>query len=92
MENMCVKIKTWWDWKQVNKELQLYKYGLKTYLTYCLSKSTSVTFLTEYNITISLHVFVFSLHVEQDIAFIHDAVTFFLHVCVFCVTTAVFRG
>jgi hypothetical protein len=31
------------------------------YLTYCLSDSTSVTFLTEYNITIFLHVFVFCI-------------------------------
>jgi len=51
-----------------------------------------VTFLTEYNITIFLHVFVSVLLVEQDIAFIHDIVFFFLHVCVFCVSTGVFRG
>jgi len=76
----------------VNKGLQLYKYECKTYLTYCLSNGTSVTFLTEYNITISFHVFVFVLLVEQDIAFIHDFVFFFLHVCVFCVSTVVFRG
>jgi len=50
-----------------------------------------VTFLTEYNITILLHVFVFVLYVEQDIAFIYDAVSFSC-AFVFCVTTAVFRG
>jgi len=43
---------------------------------------TSVTFQTDGNITISLHVFVFLLIVEQDIVFIHDA-AFFMHVCAF---------
>jgi hypothetical protein len=47
----------------------------------CLSDSTSVTFLTQDNILISLHVFVFVLIVQQDVVFIHDAVFFFLHVC-----------
>jgi len=51
-----------------------------------------VTFLTEYNITISLYVFVLLLLADQNTAFIHDAVFFFLRVCVFCVSTAVFRG
>jgi hypothetical protein len=46
-----------------------------------LSDSTSVTFVTEDNILILLHVFVFVLIAEQDILFIHDAV-FFFHVCV----------
>jgi hypothetical protein len=40
-----------------------------------------VTFLTEYNVTISYDVFVSVLLVEQEIAFIHDAVFFLLHVC-----------
>jgi len=62
------------------------------YLPYCLSNSTSVTFLTEYKITIFLHVFIFVLLVEKDIAFIHDAVFFVLRVCVFCASTGVFRG
>jgi len=44
---------------------------------------TSVPFLTDGNIPISLHVFAFLLIVEQDIVFIHDAAFFFLHVCVF---------
>jgi len=44
---------------------------------------TSVTFQTDGNITISLHVFAFLLIVEQDIAFIHDAAFFFLHECAF---------
>ena len=44
---------------------------------------TSVTFQTDGNIPISLHVFVFLLIVKQDIAFIHDAAFFFLHVCAF---------
>jgi hypothetical protein len=44
---------------------------------------TSVTFRTDGNITISLHVFAFLLIVEQDIVFIHDAAFFFLHVCAF---------
>jgi len=60
---------------------------------HCLSYRTSVTFLTEYNITVSFDVFVSVLLVEQEIAFIHDAVFFFfLHVCVLCVSTGVFRG
>jgi len=58
---------------------------------HCISYSTSVTFHTEGNIPVSLHVFVFILIVEQDIAFIHDAVFFFLHVCAFCVITGAFR-
>jgi hypothetical protein len=37
-------------------------------------ETTSVTFQTEGNITISLHVFAFLLTVEQYIVFIHDAV------------------
>jgi hypothetical protein len=44
---------------------------------------TSVTFRTDGNIQISLHVFDFLLIVEQDIVFIHDAAFFFLHVCAF---------
>jgi hypothetical protein len=43
---------------------------------------TSVTFQTDGNIPISLHVCGFLLIVEQDIVFIHDA-AFFLHVCAF---------
>jgi len=43
---------------------------------------TSVTFQTDGNIPISLHVFAFLLIVEQDIVFIRDA-AFFLHVCAF---------
>jgi hypothetical protein len=43
---------------------------------------TSVTFRTDGNIPISLHVFAFLLIVEYDIVFIHDA-AFFLHVRVF---------
>jgi hypothetical protein len=43
----------------------------------------SVTFQTDGNIPISLHVFTFLLIVQQDIVFIHDAAFFFLHVCVF---------
>jgi hypothetical protein len=44
---------------------------------------TSVTFQTDCNIPVSLHVFAFLLIVEEDIAFIHYAVFFFLHVCAF---------
>jgi hypothetical protein len=44
---------------------------------------TSVTFQTDGNIPILLHVFAFLLIVEQDIVFIHDAAFFFLHVCAF---------
>jgi len=45
---------------------------------------TSVTFQTDSNIPISLHVFAFLLIVEQDIIFIHDAAFFFfLHMCAF---------
>jgi hypothetical protein len=50
-----------------------------------------LSFLTEGNIPISLHVLVFVLTVEQDIVLIHDAVFFFLHVCAFCVSTGAFR-
>jgi hypothetical protein len=45
-------------------------------------QKTSVTFETNGNIPISLHVFAFLLIVEQDIVFIHDA-AFFLHTCAF---------
>ena len=44
---------------------------------------TSVTFQTDRNIPISLHVFAFLLIVEEDIVFIYDAAFFFLHVCAF---------
>jgi len=44
---------------------------------------TSVTFQTDGNIPISLHIFSSQLIVEQDIVFIHDAASFFLHVCAF---------
>ena len=43
---------------------------------------TSVTFQTDGNNTISLHVFAFLLIIEQDIVFIHDA-AFFMHVRAF---------
>jgi len=43
---------------------------------------TLVTFQTDGNITISLHVFAFLLIVEQDIVFIHNA-AFFMHVHAF---------
>jgi hypothetical protein len=43
---------------------------------------TSVTFQTDGNIPISLHVFAFLLIVERDIVFIHDA-AFFMHVRAF---------
>jgi hypothetical protein len=43
----------------------------------------SVTFHTDRNIPISLHVFAFLLIVEQDTVFIHDAAFFFLHLCSF---------
>jgi hypothetical protein len=43
---------------------------------------TSMTFQTDGNITISLHVFAFLLIVEQDIVFIHDAACF-MHGCAF---------
>jgi len=41
-----------------------------------------VAFQTDGKIPISLHVFAFLL-IVQDIAFIHDAAFFFLHVCAF---------
>jgi len=44
---------------------------------------TSLTFQTDGNIPISLHVFAFLLIVEKDIVFIHDAAFFFLHLCAF---------
>jgi hypothetical protein len=42
-----------------------------------------VTFQTDGNIPVLLHVFAFLLIVEQDIVFIHNATFFFLHVCAF---------
>ena len=50
-----------------------------------------MTFLTESNIPISLHVFIFVLIVDQNIVLIHDAIFFFLHVCAFCVSIGAFR-
>ena len=47
------------------------------------NQRSSVTFQTDGNIPISLHVFAFLLIVEQVIVFIHDAAFFFLHVCAF---------
>jgi hypothetical protein len=44
-------------------------------------QKTSVTFQTDRNIPVSLHVFAFLLIVEEDIVFIHDAAFFYLHVC-----------
>jgi hypothetical protein len=44
---------------------------------------TSVTFRTDGNIPISLHVFAFLLIVEQDVVFIYDAAFFSLHMCAF---------
>jgi len=47
-------------------------------------QKTSVTFQTDGNIPISLHVFAFLLIVKEDIVFIHNAAFFFfLHVCAF---------
>jgi len=46
-------------------------------------EGTSVTFQTDGNIPILLHVFAFLLIVKQDIVFIHDATFFFLHICAF---------
>ena len=55
---------------------------LKTFTFRLLTgkQRTSVTFQTDGNITISLHVFAFLLIVGQDIVFIHD-VAFFMRVC-----------
>jgi hypothetical protein len=59
---------------------------------YCLSDSTSVTFLTQDNILISLHVFVCVLIVQQDIVFVHNSVLIFLaRVCV-CLSVLSFVG
>jgi len=46
-------------------------------------QKTSVTFQTDSNIPISLHVFASLLIVEENIVFIYDAAFFFLHVCAF---------
>jgi hypothetical protein len=46
-------------------------------------QKTSVTFQTDCNIPISLHVFAFLSIVEENIVFIHDAAFFFSHVCAF---------
>jgi len=46
-------------------------------------QKTSVTFQTDGNIPISLHVFAFLLIVEEDIVFTHDSAFLFLHVWAF---------
>jgi hypothetical protein len=47
-------------------------------------QKTSVTFQTDGNIPISLHIFACLLIVEEDIVFIRDAAFFFfLHLCTF---------
>jgi len=65
----------------------LHAQGLETLQTFTFwlltgKERTSVTFQTDGNITILLHVFAFLLIVEQDIVFIHDA-AFFMHVRAF---------
>ena len=50
---------------------------------------TLVTFQTDGNIPISLHVFTFLLIIQQDIAFIHDA-AFLMHVCAFAYVVETF--
>jgi len=46
-------------------------------------QKTSVTFQTDGNIPVLLHVFAFLLIVEEDIVFIYDVAFFFLDVCAF---------
>jgi hypothetical protein len=46
-------------------------------------QKTSVTFQTDGNIPVSLHIFPFLLTVEEDIVFIHDSAFLFLYVCAF---------
>ena len=70
-------------------EISLFRIQKHSVVTY--HYSGTVTFLTEGNIPISLHVFFFVLIVEQDIVLIHDAVFFFLHMCAFCVSAGAFR-
>jgi hypothetical protein len=65
----------------------LHAWGSETLQTFTFhllvgKQRTSVTFQTDGNITILLHVFAFLLIVEEDIVFIHDA-AFFMHVCAF---------
>jgi hypothetical protein len=57
-----------------SETLQTFRFRLLTG-----KERTSVTFQTDGNITISLHVFAFLLTVEQAIVFIYD-VAFFMHV------------
>jgi len=66
----------------------LHAWGSETLQTFIFrllkgKQRNSVTFRTDGNIPISLHVFAFLLNVEQDIVFICDAPFFFLHVCAF---------
>jgi hypothetical protein len=66
----------------------LHAQGPETLQTYTFrlmkrKQRTSMTFQTDGNIPIALHVFVFLLIVEQNTVFIHDAAFFFLHVCAF---------
>jgi len=65
----------------------LHARGSETLQTFTLRlltgiERTSVTFQTDGNITISIHVFAFLFIVKQDIVFIHDA-PFFMHVRAF---------
>jgi hypothetical protein len=73
----------------------LHAWGSETLQTFTFrlpkgKQRTSVTFQTDGNIPISLHVLTFLLIVKQDIVFIHDAAFFFLCVC-FCVRSGPFR-
>jgi hypothetical protein len=70
---------------QESETLQTFTFRLLTGL-----ERISVTFQTDGNITVSVHVFALLLTVEQDIVFIHDA-AFFLHVCAFCVSCGPFH-
>jgi len=64
----------------------LHAQGSETLQTYTFrllrgKQRASVTFQTDGNIPIALHVFAFLLIVEEDNVFIHDTAFFFLHVC-----------
>ena len=71
---------------QVLETLQMFTFWLPKG-----KQRTSVTFQTDGNIPVSLHIFAFLLIVEQDIVLIYNAAFFFLCVC-FCVSSGPFHA
>jgi hypothetical protein len=84
-------METWCDRKEVNNELQFQLHCNYTNNNVKPIKISSVFPPFAVYIPISLHVFAFLLTAEQDIALIHNAVFFSLHVCACFVRTGTFR-